>query len=268
MTSHLLYELDANGIVWLTFNRPTLRNATSIEMIEALHASLLRIEANKAIRCVVLSGAGGHFMSGADLSALEEMASLSPPERRVAMQERLAKSAPIFSLIQSLEQPVLASVSGTVAGGGMGLMLACDLIIAAADSKFALSQVHVGLSPDGGSSWHLPRAIGMKRAKQLALLGETIAAPTALAWGLVNWVVAPEAVHDKTMQIARQLALGAARSQERAKYLLNASLGVGLAEQVALESQSIGMCAETEDFVEGLRAVRAKSRPTFSKQRA
>jgi len=265
MTDDLLCDVDADGIAWLTFNRPAARNATSIEMIEALHARLLRIEGDASVRCVVLRGAGEHFMAGADLGALEAIAALPPLERRTAMQQRLAKSTPIFPILQRMPQPVLASVRGAVAGGGMGFLVACDLAVAASDSKFVLAQAKVGLSPDGSSTWHLPRAVGMKKAKQLALLGETIDAPTALAWGLVNWVVPPADVHGQTQRIARQLAAGAALSMAQSKKLLNAAPGNSLAEQVALEAHAIGLCAGTDDFAEGLRAVREKRAPTFSK---
>lgn len=263
MNEDLLYERDGEGIAWLTFNRPEARNATSVEMLDALHEHLLRIEGDRSVRCVVLHGADEHFMAGADLGALEAIASLPPQERRTAMQQRLARSTPIFSILQRLPQPVLASVRGAVAGGGMGFLLACDLAVAATDSKFMLAQAKVGLSPDGSSTWHLPRAVGMKKAKQMALLGEMIDAPTALAWGLVNWVVAPGEVSTWTKRVAGQLAAGAARSMSRAKLLLNASQVNALAEQVALEAQAIGQCAETDDFVEGLRAVRDKRPPSF-----
>lgn len=263
MTDDLLYELDGDGIAWVTFNRPQARNATSIDMIEALYAQLLRIEGDPSVRCVVLRGAGEHFMAGADLGALEVIAALPPQKRRVAMQQRIGLSAPIFSILQRLPQPVVASVRGSVAGGGMGFLLACDLAIAASDAKFVLAQVKVGLSPDGSSSWHLPRSVGMKRAKQLALLGEMLDAPTALAWGLVNWVAAPDEVHAQTQRVARQLATSAARSMAQAKRLLNASAGNPLAEQVALEAQAMGLCAEVDDFAEGLRSVRERRAPSF-----
>jgi len=261
--SHLIYECDKHGIAWLTFNRPETRNATSLEMLEALHARLLQIEGDSTVRCVVLRGAGEHFMAGADLAALDQIAALAAPQRRIAMQQRLAKSAPIFSLIERLEQPVIASVRGAVAGGGMGFLLACDLAIAASDAKFVLAQTKIGLSPDGASSWHLPRTVSMKRAKQLALLGEILDAPRALAWGLVNWVVDAGDVQAETDRIARLLAAGPAHSLAKAKQLLNAAPGNGLADQVSLESQCMGVCAETEDFVEGLRAVRQKRAPVF-----
>ncbi len=263
MNCDLLFELDRNKIAWITFNRPKSRNATNVEMLEALHARLLQVEADSSIRCVVFRGAGEHFMAGADLGTLETASRLPPRDRRAAMQQRLAKSAPIFTLIERLPQPVLASVRGSVAGGGVGFMLACDLVIAANDTKIILAQVKVGLSPDGGTTWHLPRAIGMKRAKQLALLGESLDATTALAWGLVNWIVEPDRVQAETERIANQLAAGASRSLTQAKQLLNRAPDHGLADQVALETQGLGLCAETEDFVEGLRAVRQKRVPKF-----
>jgi len=261
MTDHLRTEQDDHGIAWLTFNRPQLRNATSEEMITALHGTLLRIEADPSVRCVVLRGAGDHFMAGGDINAFAAIASQPAPERRALMQERLARSAPIFSLLERLPQPVVASVRGAVAGGGVGFLLSCDLAIAASDARFVLAQVRVGLSPDGSSSWHLPRTVGMKKAKQMALLGEMLDAPTALAWGLVNQVVAPEEVHAVTERIARQLAASPRHALAHAKRLLNRSLGNSLDEQVALEGQAIGLCAESDDFVAGIRAFQASRKP-------
>lgn len=253
MTDHLRTDF-ADGIAWLTFNRPGVRNATSVEMLQALHATLLRIEADEQVRVVVLRGAGDHFMAGGDIRAFAAIADEPPAERRAAMQQRLSVSAPIFSLLQRLPQPVLGSVRGAVAGGGVGFLLACDLAIAGSDARFVLSHVRLGLSPDGSSTWHLPRAAGMKKAKQMALLGQAIDAPTALEWGLVNEVVAPGEVSAATERIARQLSASSPRALAQAKRLLNASLGNSLAEQVALEGEAIGLCAETPDFVAGLRS--------------
>lgn len=261
MTGHLRIERDAHGIAWLTFHRPEVRNATSVEMLQALHAALLRIEADPAVRCVVLRGAGDHFMAGGDIVAFAAVAEQPAPERRAAMQERLAVSAPIFSLLERLPQPVIASVRGAVAGGGVGFLLSCDLAIAATDARFVLSHVKLGLSPDGSSSWHLPRAVGMKKAKQMALLGETVNAQTALAWGLVNQLVAPDEVQAATERMARQLAASPPRALAHAKRLMNRSLGNSLAEQVALEGEAIGLCAESEDFVAGIRAFQDRRKP-------
>lgn len=141
MTDHILYGLDSQGIATLTMNRPQVRNAASLEMLDALHRHLLAIESDASVRCVVLRGSGEHFMAGGDVAAFAEMAKLRPQERRTALQLRLAKSVPIFSLLERLPQPVVASVRGTVAGGGLGFLLSCDLAIAATDAKFLLSHV-------------------------------------------------------------------------------------------------------------------------------
>lgn len=201
-----------------------------------------------------MRGAGGHFMAGGDIAAFAKVAELEPQERRVAMRERLAVSAPIFPLIERLAQPVITSVRGAVAGGGMGFFLSCDLAVAASDAKFILSNVKMGLVPDGSSSWHLPRTTGMKVAKQIALLGEPVDAATALQWGLVNWVVPPEEVQAETERIARRLAALSPRALGQAKRLLNTAQANTLADQVMLEGESIGDCAQTEAFPAAVRA--------------
>lgn len=258
---HLLTEVDPEGIAWLTFNRPAVRNASSIEMIDALLHSLLRLEADSSVRCVVLRGAGEHFMAGGDIGAFARIAESSPAERRAAMQERLSRSALIFTVLDRMRPPVIASVRGAVAGGGVGFLLSADLAVAAEDSSFVLSHVRLGLSPDGSSSWHLPRAIGMKKAKQMTLLAETVDAPTALAWGLVNWVMPAAEVEAFTLRIARQLASTAPEALAQAKALLNAAPNRSLAEQVVREGEAIGRCAETAEFVQGIQKFMSKRKP-------
>lgn len=265
MTDHLLYHRDDDGVVTLTMNRPQMRNASSLEMLDAMHRHLLAIESDPSIRCVVLCGSGEQFMAGGDVAAFAEMAKLAPPERRTALQMRMAKSAPIFPLIERLPQPVVASVRGTVAGGGLGFLLACDLAVAADDSKFVLSHVKLGLSPDGSSSWHLPRTIGVKKSKQMAFLADVVDAQTALQWGLVNWVVAPTEVAAFTARLVARLAGSPPESLAQAKRLLNQAPSMTLSEQVAAEGHAIGLCAQTPEFVEGVTAFMEKRPANFKR---
>lgn len=263
MSETILSEVDQAGVVYLSFNRPEVCNAASLDMLDALLGHLLRIETDAGVRCVVLRGAGAHFMAGGDINAFAAISESSARDRRAAFEQRLARSALIFSVLQRLPQPVLACVRGAAAGAGIGFLLSCDLAVASSGARFVLSHVKLGLSPDGSSSYHLPRSIGMKRAKQMALLAEAVDAQTALDWGLVNWVVDEGNLESETDRIARQLARGAPRSLALAKSLLNRSSANTLAQQLYLEGQTIGLCAETEDFVEGARAFLGKRSPVF-----
>jgi 2-(1,2-epoxy-1,2-dihydrophenyl)acetyl-CoA isomerase len=262
MTDHLLTSVE-DGIARITFNRPDVRNAISAEMLEAMLAFLLSVEQDKAVKCVILSGAGSHFMAGGDVKNFSQSAAMSGAERRLAFEGRVAKGGLVFSVLERLPQPVIASVSGAAAGAGLGFVVAADLAIAGEGARFLLAHVNIGASPDGSTSYHLPRAIGMKRSKGMALLGEPVLARDALASGLINWVVADDALAAETDRIARRLAHGPAVAMSQAKWLLNQSLGNGLNDQLAAEALAMGRSAASDDFIEGPRAFMEKRKPRF-----
>jgi 2-(1,2-epoxy-1,2-dihydrophenyl)acetyl-CoA isomerase len=141
--------------------------------------------------------------------------------------------------------------------------MASDLAIAAEDSFYTLAYCHLGTSPDGGSTFFLPRTLGMKRAMEVALLGDRFDAKTALAWGLVNWVVPAAELGDRTAVLARRLATGPAEAYAGTKRLLNQSLGSSLEAQLQAEAETFARCTGTEDFVEGVAAFIAKRSPKF-----
>ena len=263
MTTHLLTSIEA-GIARVTFNRPEVRNAISAELLEALLAFFLAVEHDSSVRCIVLAGAGKHFMAGGDVKNFTLAATQSPSERRLAFEARVHKGGLIFSVMERLPQPIIASVNGFAAGAGLGFVLASDLAIAGESAGFVLAHVNIGASPDASTSYHLPRSIGIKRAKAMALLGEPVDARTALAHGLVNWVVADEALGAETDKIALRLASGPAVALAQAKSLLNRSLGNNLGDQLAAEAHAMGQSAASEDFVEGPRAFLEKRKPRFT----
>ncbi|HLJ19476.1 MAG TPA: enoyl-CoA hydratase-related protein, partial [Stellaceae bacterium] len=158
----------------------------------------------------------------------------------------------------------IAAVHGAVAGIGMSLVLAADLAIATEDARFTLAYCHLGTSPDGGSTFFLPRTLGMKRAMEVALLGDRLDARTALAWSLVNWVVPTAELSERTMELAHRLAAGPAQAYAGTKRLLGQSLASSLETQLQAEAESFARCAGTEDFVEGVAAFIGKRPPKFS----
>lgn len=263
MNPHLLVSID-DGIARLTFNRPDVRNALSPEMLDGLLAFFLRAETDRGIRCIVIAGAGSHFMAGGDVKSFAATAQQSPSERRLAFEARVNKGSHVFAVMERLPQPILASISGAVAGAGLGFVGAADLVIAADNASFVMAYVNIGASPDASTSFHLPRAIGVKRAKTMALMGRPIDAKTALNYGLIDWVVGEDALLGETERIARTLAAGPSVAMAQAKFLMNQSLNNTLPEQLAAETIGMGLSAATEDFIEGPKAFLEKRKPQFT----
>lgn len=263
MTDDLLIDV-ADGVACLTFNRPAARNAISAAMLDGLTDFLLAAETDAAIRCIVLAGAGGHFMAGGDVRNFAETADQTAAQRRAAFEARVHRGNRVFTLLQRVPQPVVASVAGFAAGAGLSFVAAADLAIAAAGARFVLAHVHIGASPDAGASYYLPRSIGMKRAKAMALLGDVADARTAEAMGLINRVVPDADLGTETANLARRLAAGPRRAMAQAKALLDASPGRDLAGQLAAEAEAMGLCAATADFAEGARAFMQKRKARFA----
>ncbi|MES2481319.1 MAG: enoyl-CoA hydratase-related protein [Pseudomonadota bacterium] len=262
MSEHLQIQI-ADGIARLTFNRPEVRNAISPQMLDGMLDFLLRAEGDPTIRCIVMAGAGENFMAGGDIKNFAQYATQSPAERRLTFESRVAKGGQIFAVLQRIPQPVIASVHGAAAGAGLGFAIAADIVVAARSATFLLAHVNIGASPDAATSWHLPRAVGVKRAMAMALLAEPMDAPTALEQGLVTHVVDDAELAERTSRIAKRLAAGPAVALTQAKSLIRQSLGNTLGEQLLAEARSMGISASTEDFIEGPRAFLEKRKPAF-----
>jgi 2-(1,2-epoxy-1,2-dihydrophenyl)acetyl-CoA isomerase len=247
----LLERKDEIAIV--TMNRPEALNAVDDAMRDGLVKAL-----------TALAGAGGHFMAGGDIKNFARFIEESPEARRRRFAARVPGIHPIVHAIRAMPAPVVASVRGAAAGFGMSLLMACDLAIAAEDAYFTIAYSRLGLTPDGGGTYHLPRLVGMKKALELALLAERFDAATALALGFVNRVVPAAALEAETMALAARLASGPTRAYGRTKRLLNRAFAGGLEEQLAAEAESFADCAASEDFAEGVRAFIDKRKPRFS----
>ncbi len=253
-TETVLLSTDG-AIATITLNRPDSLNALDRAMIDALHAHLIRVEQDPAIRCVVLRGAGDAFMAGGDIRMFAQaLAELPPPDRQARFEELIGRVHASIVALRRMDKPVIAAVQGAAAGFGVSLALACDLAIAADNAVFTLAYCHIGTSPDGGSTFHLPRAVGMKRAMEIALLGDRFPAEEAARIGLVNRVVAAAELDAATAQLAGRLAQGPTAAYGRTKRLLNASLDNTLAGQLAAESELFTASTMTEDFREGVTA--------------
>ena len=262
MNTTLLLDRDG-AIATLTLNRPGSLNALDSEMIDALIAHSAALAADDSVRCVVIKGAGRHFMAGGDIRSFNDRLAGPPSDRRRDFTGMVEHMHAAIENLQRMPHPVLASVHGAVAGFGLSLMCACDLAIASESSYFTSAYRHLGLTPDGGMSYTLPRLVGLKKAMEIVLLGERFDAAEALKLGLVNRVVAETELDAATRQLAMALATGPVLALRNGKRLLNQSLSQSLSAQLQSEAESFGACAATEDFAEGVRAFLDKRAPRF-----
>lgn len=266
MTEDAPILLTVEGTVaTVTLNRPAARNALDEATARLLLDALLKVEQDDAVRVVVLRGAGEHFAAGGDVKTFARLLREEIPERRQAILEELVGVVHEGVLaLRRMPKPVLASVRGATAGGGFSLMLAADLVLAAEDAVFTLAFCHIGTSPDGGSTWHLPRIVGLRRAFEIALLGDRFDVATAERLGLVNRVVPVAALEAETAALAARLAAGPTGAYARTKALLNAAFHTTLADQLAAEAGQFLGAAAGPEFAEGVTAFAEKRKPRFA----
>jgi 2-(1,2-epoxy-1,2-dihydrophenyl)acetyl-CoA isomerase len=251
--STVLYELS-DHVATLTLNRPQSLNALNLAMIDDLRQMSARAAFDREVRAVVLRGAGDHFMAGGDLKWFRDQLALSPEERQLRFEEMIAAVHASILNLKSMGKPAIAAVQGAVAGFGMSLMMACDLVVAADNAYFTLAYSNIALSPDGGATWSLPRQVGLKQAMEIALLGDRFDAARALDLGLLNRVVPLAQLPVATQALAQRLAAGPAAALARTKALLNQSLVTSLATQLHAEQRAFAACGADPDFSEGLAA--------------
>lgn len=261
--SHVITEREA-GVVTLTLNRPEARNALSDDMIRSLDAAFASGERDGSVRAYVIRGAGDHFMAGGDVKGFYASRNKPAEERRNDTERMVHQLHLLIYRMRRAPQPIIASMRGAVAGFGMSLMLACDLAIAAEDAFFTLAYCHIGLSPDGASTWSLPRMVGTRKAMELALLGERFHAAQALRLGLVNRLVSPASLDEETVKLAQRLASGPGLAIAHTKRLINASLDHTLETQLQMEGVAVADCMSSEDLKEGVTAFVEKRAARFT----
>jgi len=258
-----LLTVIAGGIASATINRPEARNALSSDVRVALHHFLDDAAGNPAVRAVLIQATGRNFIAGGDVKAFGEGLKMTPGERAADMQARAAAAGRLNARIATMPQPVIVAARGFAVGVGASLLFAADLALVSETAKVGLTHVTLGISPDGAATHFLPRQAGLKRAMQVALLGDMMDAGQLLAMGLVNWVVPDDELEDRAMTLARRLASGAGLAQQETKRLLREAMSRGLDEQVAAEAESLGRCALENDYVEGLRSILERRTPRF-----
>jgi 2-(1,2-epoxy-1,2-dihydrophenyl)acetyl-CoA isomerase len=251
----IAYEL-ADGVARITLNRPEAANTLNEELSSQMLDAIIRSEENKEVRALILSGGTGRFFcAGADLRSF-----YTAPG---ALKSRVSLFHVAISRIVRAPFPVIAAVNGTAAGGGMGLACCCDLIVAAESAKFIMAYTRRGLSPDGTTTYFLPRRIGVGRALELAYTNRTLSAREALEWGLVNRVVPDGSLLAETHALAAELARGATQALAAAKRLIYSGTHESLETQIENELRSIFELAATEDTKEAIAAFNEKRTPVF-----
>jgi 2-(1,2-epoxy-1,2-dihydrophenyl)acetyl-CoA isomerase len=251
-----------DAVACVTLDRPDRLNAMSDQLIADLRAAAAAIEADQAIRAVLLTAAGRAFCAGADLSS--DTLSASSPGENIRLH-LTAHFNPMISAWYHLRVPVVVAVNGVAAGAGASLALVGDIVLAAKSATFIqLFAPKLGLMPDLGSTFHLPRLVGSARAKGLALLGEPLTAANAADWGLIWACVEDGALLDEATAIAQRFAAGPSQAYQRIKAVFNAEPPRTLAEQLSVETEHQAVLGDTKDFAEGVAAFRNKRAPNFT----
>jgi len=264
MGNDLLTAVDG-AVARITFNRPEARNAVNQEMLVEMQRFLQGIEHDPRVRCIVMAGAGEHFMAGGDVMGFKETFAKPSHERRAEFEARIGSVAPLFQQIARMPQPIVARVQGAVAGAAVGFVAGSDFAICSQNAIFIVAHVNIGASPDGSTSYYLPRAVGVRKAKELAMLGERLGAQDALEFGLVNRVVPDAELDAAVAALVDKIVAAPATSVRRIKQLIDRSLGNTLDAQLQLEAESFAECAGTDDFVEGVTAFAQKRKPVFNR---
>lgn len=253
----------AGGVATITLNRPDVLNALSPDMARDLHHTLVAMKADENVRCVVLRGAGNGFMAGGDVGWFKRVLPDLESGKVDGLNPIFEHVHGIVQMLRDIPVPVIGVLHGAVAGFGVSLAAACDLSIAAEDTRFTLAYCHIGTSPDGGSTYLLPRVVGFKMAMELTLLGDRFDAHQALAWGLVNRVAPGDELDSAASEWTRRFAAGPRFAYGRTKALLYGSLEATFTRQVEAEEAAFKQCAQTADFAEGVTAFVEKRKARF-----
>ena len=258
MSEPLLLE-RAGAVATITLNRPQVGNAIDVPMADALLAAALECEADEAVRCVVLTGAGAMFCAGGDVAGLQEAG-----ERAPALIERL--TAPLHMAIgrmSRMNKPLVTAINGAAAGAGLGLAIMGDLVLASRSARFAVAYGAIGLSPDAGATWLLPKLVGLRQAQRLALSGEQIDAVEAERIGLISRAVDADLLAAEATAAAERMARGSMGAFRRTRQLLLASFSHELETHLEREAEGISASAKDADGREGIAAFVEKRRPSF-----
>lgn len=256
---HLLFEVR-NNVGYITLNRPEAANAIDFDLAKELASVALRCDEDQSIRAVLLTGAGRIFCGGGDLKSFAAQSPENLPTHLKEVTFYLHKAIHRFARMNA---PVVIAINGNAGGAGMSLSLSGDLTLAAESAKFTLAYTRVGLTPDGSSTYYLPRLIGVRRAMELALTNRTLTAREAEAMGLISRAVPDAELMNQANAMTLELAKGATTAFGGVKRLLYASANMPLDAQMELETEWIADAARSTDAKEGIAAFLAKRTPKF-----
>jgi len=253
-----------DGIATVTLDRPATKNAITVPMFEELGRIANELANDHAVRCVVLTGAGGHFSSGADLTptGADANAPSSATARSLGViRDRIGSAVLAF---HQIAKPTIAVVPGIAAGAGASLAVGCDLVYASEDARFSFLFVRRALALDCGATWLLPRLVGLQKAKEISFLGDWIDAREALALGLATRTFPAAELAKAAREVAQRIAAGPPVALSLTKRGLDASHGQSFAETLDAEARAQAICSATNDFGEGMRAFLEKRAPRYS----
>jgi 2-(1,2-epoxy-1,2-dihydrophenyl)acetyl-CoA isomerase len=258
MANQFIQRATDGGVVTLTMNRPDVLNSCNRAMVAELTDAVAETADDAGVRCLVLTGAGRAFCAGQDL------AEAVPAEGEVPdIGDIVQGYNQLIRVMRALEKPVVAAVNGVAAGAGANIALACDFVIAAEHASFIQAFAKIGLVPDNGGTFFLPRLVGMARATQLAMLAEKLTAQQALEWGMIYKVVPGAGLATTVREFAGLLAQQPTRGLGLTKRALNAAWENTLDQQLALEAELQSEAGRTHDYLEGVRAFQGKRAPRF-----
>ncbi|MCA1941307.1 MAG: 2-(1,2-epoxy-1,2-dihydrophenyl)acetyl-CoA isomerase PaaG [Caenispirillum bisanense] len=260
MTYETIQLAIADGVATLTLNRPDKLNSFTTQMHAELADALKAVQRDDAVRCLLLTGAGRGFCAGQDLSDRAVAPGGETPDLGESLEKRYN---PLLKTLKGLEMPVVCAVNGVAAGAGANLALACDIVIAARSASFIQAFCKIGLIPDSGGTWSLPRVVGQARATALMMLGDKVSAEQAEAWGMIWKCVDDAALAEEAQALAARLAAMPTRGLALIKRALAASSTNTLEQQLDLERDLQRLAGRTADYQEGVAAFMAKRQPTF-----
>ncbi|MBM3545855.1 MAG: 2-(1,2-epoxy-1,2-dihydrophenyl)acetyl-CoA isomerase [Alphaproteobacteria bacterium] len=256
----VLYAAEA-GVATLTLNRPESLNSVNRQLHSDLRHALDRAAGDSDVRCLILTGAGRGFCSGADIVGPAGVSTGGPLDLAEILDTTWN---PLIRAMRDLPKPMIAAVNGIAAGAGASIALACDFVIAAKSASFIQAFCKIGLVPDAGSTWFLPRHVGRARAAALALLGDKLPAEQAESWGLIWKAVDDDKLMDEATKLARHLATQPTKALGLIKEALQSAETNTLDQQLDLERDLQGELSRTEDFKEGVAAFREKRPAKFT----
>jgi 2-(1,2-epoxy-1,2-dihydrophenyl)acetyl-CoA isomerase len=256
---NIVFE-TADGVARLTLNRPERLNSFNTEMHAEVRAALVSLK-DSAARVLVITGAGRGFCAGQDLTDRAVAPGGAPPDLAASIEKNYK---PLVLALRSLPMPVIAAVNGVAAGAGANIALACDLVIAARSASFVQAFSKLGLVPDSGGTWTLPRLVGTARALGLTLLGDKLSAEQAASWGLIWRCVEDDELVSAVEDLARQFAAAPTRGLARTKQAIYEGLSRTLAQQLDCERDYQGELGHSMDYAEGVAAFAEKRAPRFS----